>query len=71
MLVTLEDHFITGGLFSIIGEIILKNKNTSDVLPIALEGKWYKPGLLNDVLEYEGFTGEKIAERILNKISKQ
>lgn len=69
MLVTLEDHFITGGLYSIVGEIFLRNKVTADVLPIALEDKWFKPGLLKDVLEYEGFTGEKIAERILNKIS--
>lgn len=71
MLVTLEDHFITGGLYSIVGEIFLKNRITADVLPIALENKWFKPGLLNDVLDYEGFTGEKIAERIMNKISKQ
>jgi transketolase len=76
MLVTLEDHFITGGLYSIVGEILvgeifLKNKITADVLPIALEDKWFKPGLLDDVLDYEGFTGEKIAGRIMNKISKQ
>lgn len=71
MLVTLEDHFITGGLFSIVGELFLKNKVTADVLPIALENKWFKPALLNDVLEHEGFTGEKIAERIENKIQNK
>ena len=71
MLVTLEDHFITGGLYSIVGELFLKNKVTADVLPIALENKWFKPALLNDVLEYEGFTGEKIAERIENKIQNK
>lgn len=71
MLVTLEDHFITGGLYSIVGEIFLKEKISADVLPIALENRWFKPALLNDVLEYEGFTGEKIAERILNKIQNK
>lgn len=71
LLVTLEDHFITGGLYSIVGEIFLKNKIMADVLPIALENKWFKPGLLNDVLDYEGFTGDKITERIMNKISNQ
>ena len=71
MLVTLEDHFITGGLYSIVGELFLKNKIAADVLPIALENKWFKPALLNDVLEYEGFTGEKIAERIENKIQNK
>jgi len=62
--VTLEDHFLTGGLFSIVAEIFLENKIVCDALPIALNDKWFKPALLNDVLEYEGFTGEKIAEKI-------
>ncbi|MEP7146565.1 MAG: transketolase C-terminal domain-containing protein [bacterium] len=65
LLVTLEDHFITGGLFSIVAEIFLRNKFMCNVLPIALNDKWFVPVLLKDVLEYEGFTGEKIAERIL------
>lgn len=67
LIVTLEDHFITGGLFSILGELFLKNKVSANVLPIALNNKWFKPVLLSDVLEHEGFTGEKIAERILKK----
>ena len=66
LIVTLEDHFLTGGLFSIVAEMFLKNKMSCDVLPIALNDKWFKPALLNDVLEYEGFTGKKIAERILD-----
>jgi len=68
LLVTLEDHFITGGLFSILSELLLKNKQTADVLPIALMDKWFKPALLNDVLEYEGFTAKQIAEKIINKL---
>ncbi len=68
-LVTLEDHFLTGGLYSILAEIFLKNQITKKVIPFALDNKWFKPALLNDVLEYEGFTGKKIAERILKEIS--
>ncbi len=71
MLVTLEDHFITGGLYSIVGELFLKEKVSADVLPIALKDKWFKPALLNDVLEHEGFTGEKIAKRIENNIQNK
>lgn len=67
LIVTVEDHFITGGLFSIVAEIFLKNKIMCDVLPIALNDKWFKPAMMKDVLEYEGFTVEKIAERILNR----
>lgn len=64
LLVTLEDHFLTGGLYSIVGEIFLKRRLSADVLPIALEERWFKPALLADVLEHEGFTGEAVAERI-------
>lgn len=66
LIVTLEDHFITGGLYSILGEIFLKNNLTNSVLPIALDNKWFKPALLQDVLSYEGFNGPQIAERIIN-----
>lgn len=67
LLVTIEDHFITGGLYSIVAEIFLRNGFMCEVLPVALNDKWFKPALLKDVLEYEGFTGEKIAKRILNR----
>jgi transketolase len=65
LVVTLEDHFITGGLYTIVAEVLLKNRTTANVLPIALNEKWFRPALLPSVLEYEGFTGKQIAERIL------
>lgn len=65
LLVTLEDHFITGGLYTIVAEIFLRSKIMCEVLPVALMDKWFKPALINDVLEYEGFTGEKITDRVL------
>jgi transketolase len=65
LVVTLEDHFITGGLFSILSEILTIKRLHTRVLPIALKNRWFKPALLKDVLEYEGFTGEAIAEKIL------
>ena len=63
--VTLEDHFLTGGLYSIVAEVLLKHNVTANVLPFALNEKWFKPSLLPNVLEYEGFTGKQIAEKIL------
>lgn len=68
LVVTLEDHFITGGLYSILSEILLREQKTANVLPIALMDKWFKPLLMKDLLEYEGFTGEKIADSILLKL---
>ena len=65
MLVTIEDHFLTGGLYSIVCEILVRHEKTAKVFPIALDGRWFKPALLNDVLAYEGFTGGQIASRIV------
>jgi len=64
-LVTIEDHLLTGGLYSIVAETLLRHRQTADVLPLALNERWFKPGRLPEVLEYEGFTPEKIANLIL------
>jgi transketolase len=68
LLVTIEDHFLTGGLYSIVAETFLQQQMTAPVLPFALRERWFKPALLDDVLRYEGFTGEQIAERIMRRI---
>lgn len=64
-LVILEDHFQTGGLYSIVAEVLLKHFTTARVLPISLNERWFRPALLPDVLQYEGFTGQQVAEKIL------
>ena len=33
-----------------------------------MEEKWFKPGRIDEVLDYEGFSTKKITEKILNKI---
>jgi transketolase len=63
--IVLEDHFQTGGLYSIVAEVLLKHSLTAKVLPMALKERWFKPALLPNVLEHEGFTGKQIAEKIL------
>jgi transketolase len=65
LLVTIEDHFLTGGLYSIVGETFLKHRVACNVLPLALEERWFQPALLADVLVHEGFTGERIAAKVL------
>jgi len=69
LLVTIEDHFLHGGLYTILAEVFLKNGITKQVLPIGLNERWFKPALLDEVMEYEGFTGKKIAENILAHIN--
>jgi len=71
LLVTIEDHFLTGGLYSIISEVLLKHEQTAKVVPIALDGRWFRPALLNDVLSYEGFTGGQIASRIITAFEER
>lgn len=64
LVVTVEDHFRTGGLYSILAETLLRERTTARTLPIALEERWFKPATLPRVLEHEGFTGEKLAARV-------
>ena len=68
LVVTLEDHFLTGGLYSIVAETLLRHGEMANVLPFALDERWFRPALLPDVLRYEGFTGEQIAARILERV---
>jgi transketolase len=70
LLVTVEDHFLTGGLYSIVAEVLLNYQTTARVLPFALNEKWFKPSLLPNVLQNEGFTGKQIAEKILGYDTK-
>ena len=65
LLVTIEDHFLTGGLYTIIAEVLLKHQRTANVLPFALKEKWFKPALLPAVIQHEGFSGKHVAEAIL------
>jgi transketolase len=63
-LVTIEDHLQTGGLYSIVAEVLLRGRMTAKVTSLSLEERWFRPGLLGQVLETEGFTPEKIVARI-------
>ncbi|HMI63314.1 MAG TPA: transketolase C-terminal domain-containing protein [Puia sp.] len=64
-LVTIEDHFRIGGLYSIVAEVLLQRRMTADVLSLSLDEHWFRPGLLSQVLETEGFTPEKMADKIM------
>jgi transketolase len=65
LMVTLEDHFLTGGLYTVVAEVLLKYQKTANVLPFALKERWFKPALLPAVMDYEGFSGKQVAETIL------
>lgn len=64
LIVTIEDHFIRGGLYSIVAETLFKQKILFDVVPIALNQHWFKPGLLPAILNYEGFNASRLVHKI-------
>jgi transketolase len=65
LLVTIEDHLLVGGLYSIVCELLVANGVRAPLLPIALEERWFKPARLDDVLAFERFDGASIAARVL------
>lgn len=71
LLVTVEDHFETGGLYSIVAETLLAKGVAARVLPLALRERWFAPGLLTDVLRHEGFTGGGLARRVLQVLNRE
>jgi transketolase len=64
LVVTLEDHFVRGGLHSIVAELLLARGRAARVVPLALPGRWFRPALLPAVLEHEQFTARHIAARV-------
>lgn len=69
LVVTLEDHFMTGGLFTIISELLAKEYIRCRILPIALKN-WFKPAIMNDLLIHEGFSAEQVAKQIKNELER-
>jgi len=69
--VCIEDHYSVGGLYSIIAEMLIRRRTSANIMSVSLNNKWFKPVLLKEVLEYEGFTGKQIADRILYVIKNE
>jgi transketolase len=71
LLVTLEDHFRTGGLHSMVAELVVRHRLRPRLLPVAFEARWFRPALLADALVQEGLTGRQIAERIFDALLEE
>ncbi len=68
LVVTVEDHFLTGGLASIVAETLVANRIIAPVLTIGFT-TWFKPGRLNDVLEHERLSSTALARRIRERFT--
>jgi len=68
LLVVVEDHFQTGGLFSAIAECFTLASLSVPVLPINLKHDWFAAGLLNSVLKATNLSGTCIADTIVAQL---
>lgn len=62
-IITLEDHFLTGGLTSVIAEIIALEQLKIPLIPITLIDKFFKPGKLDDIISYHKMDAENIVAK--------
>ncbi|HTE45388.1 MAG TPA: transketolase C-terminal domain-containing protein [Gemmatimonadaceae bacterium] len=67
--VTIEDHFETGGVWSIVADVIARASISTQTLSISCGDSWFAPALLPDALHTAGFTAEAIAARISTELS--
>jgi transketolase len=71
MVVTLEDHFLSGGLFTAVAEVWALRGITRKILPIGFDRAWFTPALLDDSLRKERMKGQDVAKRILAALAGQ
>lgn len=70
LIVTIEDHFINSGLYSIVQQILFENKLLKNVLPIGLNERWFKPLMFSEILKFEKFDYLSISNQIINSLGK-
>jgi transketolase len=70
LLVTLEDHMVPGGLFSIVSEILCGIGARPRLLSLGLGSRWFRPGLLPDVLVAERLSGSAVAESVIAALAE-
>jgi len=70
LLIVLEDHLQVGGLFSAVAELLATSRTSAALLPINLGRHWFGAGLLADVLEQTGMSGERIAASVIAHLRK-
>jgi transketolase len=68
LVVTVEDHFLTGGLASIVAETLMAHGKGANVLTIGFP-TWFTPGRLGEVLAHERINSAAIAQRIRQRLA--
>jgi transketolase len=63
-IVTIEDHLLVGGLYQTVTEVLVRRGVSVPVTPIGFDARWFRPGRLSDVMEYERLTPAALATRV-------
>ncbi len=66
LIVTVEDHYIHGGLYTALCEVLVRRGVSKRVLPICLNKKWFAAAPLEELLSFEGLRGRDIASKIIS-----
>lgn len=67
LIVTLEEHYITGGLGSAVAEVLSEVKDAPQLLRLGIINKYSIVGDYSFLLQQHGLTSEKVASDILNQ----
>ncbi len=70
VLVTVEDHLLVGGLYAAVAEMLVRHQVSVPVVPLGLDGRWFRPGRLADVLEHEGFSAARLVTRFKKALAE-
>ncbi len=62
LVVTVEDHLRTGGLYSLLCELLVERGRRANVRAVAFDG-WFTPALLADAIVHAGLDAGSIAAR--------
>lgn len=68
LIVTLEEHYVTGGLGSAVAEVLSGIKNSPKLLRLGINNKYSVVGDYSFLLQQHGLTSEKVASDILNQM---
>lgn len=65
LVVTIEDHLLESGIYSIVSKLLQKAGIATKVIPIGLN-TYFKPALnINEIIEFEGLSAQSIINKIL------
>ena len=68
LIVTIEEHYITGGLGSAVADVIIGKPNAPQLLKFGINAKYSIVGDYGFLKEQHGLTSGKIAARVINNI---